>query len=416
MSAGQGPRMTIIPVRPPRNQTRSTRQAQFLDQSDADPLGVRRVFTQVSHDLYGTKDVQDAITASYVWMADQIGHLFLGLVPTLILAWLVSSVFSPGIIRTVLIVVLALGIFGYWIYKEITDFHDTQQRAGDIFPFDSSDIWWNVKTALTYFGIGGIWAVTAFLHGWALLIVVPLTFWPGLMVAYWWLRRKLAFQQAGLPYLYRLANFKAVMGPEQEPKVEELVKKLCNLKDRKVEMWRVLLGIDKVEQQLPIPRHLLITGTLGAGKTSLAVGIGTEFAFALGIGRYLSAAKLVQLAADAPNMPDNQMEYDDGRVLWPWRQCGLIIVDDVDAGVTTPSGVETHLIRPEDLAAALTIQGPNSLQWLKDQRSVWVVGNADGAAAWKTAISGALGLGPDEMLVVELAPMPSPAPAASPEA
>jgi hypothetical protein len=401
------PSTMIIPVRPASNQTRSTQAAQRFDRADADPLGVRRVFTQVSHDLYGTKDVQDAITASYVWMADQIGHLFLGLVPTLILAWLVSVFLSPGVIRTILIVVLALAMFGYWVSKEFTDFHDTKQRAGDIFPFDSSDIWWNVKTALTYFGIGGIWAVTAFLHGWALLIVVPLTFWPGLMVAYWWLRRKLAFQQAGLPYLYRLANFKAVMAPVQDPKVEEIVCKLANLKSRDVAMWRVLLGIDKVEQHLPIPRHILITGTLGAGKTSLAVGIGTEFAFALGIGRYLSAAKLVQLAADAPNMPQTQMEYDDGRVLWPWRQCDLIIVDDVDAGVTTPEGVQTHLIRPEDLAAALTIQGPKSLYWLRERRSIWVIGNAAGAAAWKAAISGAVGLEEGEMLVVDLTPIPS---------
>src|SRR5215469_15251163 len=179
----------IIPVIPVSNRTRSTLAAAKLNRPDAHPLGVRRVFTQVSHDLYGTKDVQDAITASYVWMADQIGHLFLGLVPTLILAWGVSLIVPASWfwIRTALIVVLAAAMFSYWVYKEFTDFDDTRKRAGDIFPFDSSDIWWNVKTALTYFGIGGIWAVTAFLDGWMLLIVVPLTFWPGLMVAYWWL-------------------------------------------------------------------------------------------------------------------------------------------------------------------------------------------------------------------------------------
>src|ERR1700722_8249214 len=82
------PSTMIIPVRPARNQTRSTRAAQRLDRPDANPLGIRRVFTQVSHDLYGTKDVQDVITASYVWMADQIGHISLGLVPTLLLPWL----------------------------------------------------------------------------------------------------------------------------------------------------------------------------------------------------------------------------------------------------------------------------------------------------------------------------------------
>ena len=68
------PTYKVIPqYRPETKTTRSSRKANVLDQPDADPLGFRRVFTQVAHDLYGTKDVQDAITASYVWMADQTG-------------------------------------------------------------------------------------------------------------------------------------------------------------------------------------------------------------------------------------------------------------------------------------------------------------------------------------------------------
>src|SRR5580658_5661221 len=53
----------------------------------AAPFGIGEVWTAATHDLFGTKDVQDAITASYVWMADQIGHVFFGLALTLLPCW-----------------------------------------------------------------------------------------------------------------------------------------------------------------------------------------------------------------------------------------------------------------------------------------------------------------------------------------
>jgi hypothetical protein len=392
----------IVPPPPLRNQTRSSKAAERFNRPDAKPLGVRRVFTQVSHDLYGTKDVQDVITASYVWMADQIGHLFLGLVPTLLLAWLATGLASKGWFRETLIIVFAAAMFGYWVYKEFVDYHDTKDRAGTIFPFDSSDIWWNVKTALLYFGIGGVWAVTAFTPGAWLLLAIVVSIWPGVMVAFWWLQRKLAFQQAGLPYLYRLANFKSVLGPD----VADTVCRLANLKEHKVLMWRVLFGLDKIPHHRPDIRHILITGPMGAGKTSLAVGIGTEFAFALGLGRYMSANDLVETAIAAGTA--NQLDYNDGRVLWPWRECELLVIDDVDAGVTASDGTVTHLIQPEALVGALTANGINAMHWLGGRRSVWVIGDTTGAEVWRSAIAGMLGIAPGEIMTVELKRSSSP--------
>jgi hypothetical protein len=399
--------LKIASYRPPTNATRASKLSDRFDDPDAEPLGLRRVLTQALHDLYGTKDVQDAITASYVWMADQIGHVTLGLVPTLLLCWIWRGIWAcwigpggapSGVVWYAGLAVVTVLPFCYWLYKEIIDFHDTQQRAGKVFTFDADDIVWNVKTALLYFGIGGLFAVASFVSGCALVIVVLLTLWPAFRVAFWWLRRKLAFQQAGLPYLYRLANFTVAI----DHPTMLLVADLANLRQRTVRFWKVCFGSDPIRINDPRPiRHILLTGDLGAGKTSLAVGIGTEFAFALGIGRYLTAAKLVQIAADADHVPP-RMDYDDGRILWPWKQCDLLIIDDVDAGVKTASGATAELIQPADLEKALSDIGAAPLTWLGQRRSVWVLGNAAAAPAWKEAIAGLLGIGTSEITIIDL--------------
>ena len=404
----------VIPqYRPETKTTRSSRAAEVLDQPDADPLGFRRVFTQVAHDLYGTKDVQDAITASYVWMADQIGHLALGLLPTLLFGWIwqllcdhwgLGEGWSIGGCAA-----LALAIFAYWISKERQDYVDTYKRAVKRFPFDSSDITWNVKTALLYFGIGGLLALGALTNWKWLVVALLLSLWPAFRVAFWWLRRKLAFQQAGLPYLYRLTNFSGVIADDAVAAVTGL----CDLKNRPIVLWKVLFGRDVIEKAAPVTvRHFLITGPLRSGKTSLAVGIGTEFAFALGIGRYLSAAKLMELKTgprDDTKAVASEMDYDDGRVLWPLAECDLLIVDDVDGGLPTGTVPAISAIRPVEFAAALkTNHGPAPLGDLGGKRTVWVLGNTTTTDEWKTVIADLMGISEGEIMTVPLqvAPLP----------
>ena len=295
----------------------------LVDALDPGRFGLKRILAQASHDLFGTKDVQDVATASYVWLADQTGHLALGFIPTLALCWVwrltIGSVLpEPAILLGY--VVLAAAVFGFWVYKEREDIRASHDNAGKVFPFDSGDIVWNVKTALVYFGIGGAIALTAFAAPLLLLLVVPVALWPGFAVATWWLRRKLAFQQAGCPFLYRLANFTTSFEAGGEA-CKTAVEAMANLVDRKVPFWRVLFGqADAARASAITYSHILVTGPFRSGKTSLVVGIATEFAFALGAARYMAPDSLIEamLTGTAAATPT---EFNDGRVLWCGFRC-----------------------------------------------------------------------------------------------
>ncbi|PDT21811.1 hypothetical protein [Rhizobium hidalgonense] len=388
-----------VSLRPERDQTRSTSVADRFDRQDASPFGLRRVLATVINDLYGTKDVQDAITASYVWMADQIGHLALGLVPTLLLCWFVSGLgIDDQQGEMALYVVAGLAVFLVWYRKEEVDRHDSKARAGGTFPYDSGDIDWNITTALIYFGIGGLLGLAAFIRWWLPLVVLAAVLYPALAVAFWWLQRKLSFQQAGLPYLFRLANFARPL----ECELIKLVTELSDLKDRRVTLLDVLRFRPTEQKGSPATRHVVITGSIGAGKTSLCVGIGTEYAFALNRCRYLSATKLVEQVLDPP-VRGGGREYADGRYLWALDSCEMVLVDDVDVGIGSREGEHRHLIEPIDMLNTLVrTNEPSPLGWLGSKRSVWVVGDPRAAEDWREMIAQLIGVTTHDVGIVWL--------------
>lgn len=210
------------------------------------------------------------------------------------------------------------------------------------------------------------------------------------MLAVWWLHRKITFQQAGLPYLYRLATFP-------------------NEVDRKTAEF--IVAMSKPDPAGPVPpicKHLIISGPLESGKSSLAVGIGTEFAFRMGIGRYTTLVKLLQSVITKEGGPAHT-EFNDGRILWPWETSDLLIIDDVDVisdliPESMGDGATGRQAANLCLAALKSSIAPELLDGLKHRRTVWVLGDIpDGELArCRAMIADVIGIDPDEIKTLDL--------------
>jgi hypothetical protein len=318
---------------------------------------LRDVACQAWRDWFG-KDVQETPTVSYVWTADQFGHFGLGFQITFALTWVIGLFGHDGLTWK-----LGLGATNLviWLAKESIDYVREKRIARvaqSIFSFNGRELIWNIVTALIYIGAGIVVATASFIGPraalWACVLLLPLS----LAVAVGWLRLKITFQQAGLPYLYRLANFPA------------------NLVAAEADL--VLALINPVEE--PICRHLVLSGPIGAGKSSLAAGIGTEFAFRMGIGRYTTLVKLLQ--SNETNSPGGISDFQDGRIMWPWQTAPLLVVDDVDdagdmaAYLIRATRIEEPPIAPVERALSRLLNDAVRCG-LASRRTVWVIGDTD---------------------------------------
>jgi hypothetical protein len=173
-----------------------------------------------------------------------------------------------------------------------------------------------MAVAWLFFGMGGAVAIVYFCNvQWgplSLIVCALLT----VLASRKWLFEKLLFQQAALPFLYRLANFPDMISGASSRDPYEVIKELADPGNKQ--------------------QHLIISGIPGSGKSTLAVAIGTEFAFKLGLCRYLSMVHLLDSLNPPPQPPPPRKidpvneEFDSGRVLWRWNKVNLLIIDDVD--------------------------------------------------------------------------------------
>jgi hypothetical protein len=280
-----------------------------IDHPQSPQISYGELFKQFKADVYG-KEVQSAATYSYMWMADQMGHVCVGILVnqlTTVGARHLWRYFGWHSLAEVAGLIVAIAIVAAW---EASTFFSSEQSATGLFPLGRKLLRDNAVIATLYMALGAV-------VGFGFHIGLP---WSdvaaiiaGTVVAIWlapsWLRQKIIWQKAALPYLSRLADMEPTMG-------EDAAKQLQALLDA---------GAPPNVQ----PTQVIIGGPVGSGRTQLATGIGTEFAFRKVKTRYISIQSLLEFAAAAqpPDFPD-----DSGPVnvnYWPWSQSQVIIIDDV---------------------------------------------------------------------------------------
>lgn len=309
------------------------------------------VLRQLKADLIG-KDSHRGVTFSYTWLANQLGHLSLGFIPTLIVyAFLLKHNSPPESANWA-----AWGVSIFWLVFELYNFlgpliANRVSRAKWLFvpskkKYVFQPAWGNIAfdtaTDLCFFWFGAfsarLYEDPAPTNGYILVGLFLILLLPS---RYWYIT-KMYLQAAGYPFQCRLSQWTFAISDDDRRLVE---------------------GFRKPKRG---NSHLLIFGGMGNGKTSLGVGIATEYSIRHETCFYTTGMKLYSLFPER-----NSPSLINNKNLWTWRQASLLVIDDIN-----PGGLIEDLITPNQFLNLLDAN-PNNRKTLVDKDVIWVLGNED---------------------------------------
>jgi hypothetical protein len=332
------------------------------------------IWKQFRIDIAG-KEVQTAETYSHSWVANQFGHVCLGI----ILASLLSVSLGSGLLLVVdwfnlpaswtiafpwydvVGSALAALVVAAWEWRA---YSVAVRSTAGVFPLDRRLLRHNALTATAYMvlGVATAFVFRFFAFGPSQLWGLPPAIWGTLwfialvaiaiLLALPWLRQKIIWQKAALPYLYRLADAQAATD-EDAQKLQALINTAA-------------------PPECP-PHQIIIGGPIGSGRTEFGAGIGTEFAFRNATVRYLSATALLEFAARS-----EQAEFFDhvgpaNIAFWPWSRTQVLIIDDIGPLLTAKAPARDKLF--DEFARLLAEQLHSIRPVLERCHTVWVVGD-----------------------------------------
>lgn len=313
-------------------------------------------------DAYG-KEVQSAATYSYMWMADQAGHMGIGILLQFALssaAWRLGPLVGQKWLHTNLAseivgMILTTLVVATWEYSAYRA--DVRKADGAAFPLQHNLLQHNAVAAAAYMALGGIigWGLQqpvyyAYPIVGTIFVIVVITAIP-------WLRQKIIWQKAALPYLARLADFRPRMPPETAH-----------------DLWHRITK-SPVPPDGP-PTVVVIAGAPGTGRTLLSCSIGTEFAFNNATVRYVGFNQLIEMSSahdyeTAPPPGPANIQY------WPWSQAQVLIIDDMGPLIGTMSR-DAHGIQSLALGDVLRERLAVFRPALSQRHTIWLMGEAGG--------------------------------------
>jgi len=308
------------------------------------------LLVQFWRDIFG-KEVQSAATYSYLWMADQMGHVALGIILQFALTFVLQYLFGVGATWASGIALIGIvAVVSFWEFRAYTV--SARNADSNSFPLDKLLLRDNAVIASAYMIFGVLAGYAFHLPGWwgALIFVIAVAL--SIYYAPYWLRQKIIWQKAALPYLSRLADLRAPVPVEQARAIQALIDS---------------------HPGSPPWRQVVIAGPVGSGRTPMVTGLGTDLAFKGYKVRYLSFDALVEI--DEQSRPDLPLPpigtWGPKNIFyWPWFEAQVLLIDNVSPAIGTGM---SHRTAPE-LGSALNQSLAMIRSHLQNRHTVWVFG------------------------------------------
>lgn len=340
----------------------------------------KAVIKQLKADLIG-KDSYRGVTLTYSWLANQLGHLSLGFIPTILLFIFLSkkmekeeaALWSAAIISCVWIIFEAYNFLGPLLLKKPSSSKRMFMPQGSRYTFAPQwgNIAFDTATDIIFFSFGAFMASLCCAYTTSalviMLVLLVLLIYP---CAYWYMT-KMYLQAPQYPFQFRLSQWQQGISDPNRTAVQQF---MANDGEGK---------------------HLLVFGDKGSGKTTLSVGIATEMSIRRHAATYLTAMKLYCMFFDKGSA--------GGEALWNWRNASVLVIDDINPG----SPIEPDLISPKVFLNMLDTfaHNPDNRLALKSKNVIWVLGNnvpkEKDEERWEQMLE-KIGVGKDNILSVNL--------------